>query len=351
MQVSEVTDLAHWFSFNIKGVKSRYAELVKVLQHNAQQPNQQPVMDPLKNLTKELGLMPTEELSALQMRVLEKLEVHHLIGRQGRRWVSKTVRSTGFDPATRYSTIEQAQQALIGAENQLDSFKDAANSIGFEGETLSGSPSPYVINVIFQKDALIKNVPEWKKASEDWLLIVRGITGLVDERPEDVKIIGASNGSLIFSLGASAAFTKVLAIISKHIASITNDYLDFQLKREQLSRSRMMTDVMRDELSRLESERKEQGKAAIIEEIRDLMPDAKESAITSIEKGIDRQIAFSEKGGEVDFVNPDHGEEEDEEVNETIEEVRAIIEEYRAEVQQTKLLTMKKDDDEDDDDV
>ncbi len=47
---------------------------------------------------------------------------------------------------------------------------------------------------------------------------------------------------VIYTLSATPVVTKILATVSKHIASIANDYLDFQLNLEKLRRSRMMSD-------------------------------------------------------------------------------------------------------------
>jgi hypothetical protein len=352
MEVSEIIRLADWLEDHMSGVEPKYAALVTVLQNNAQQASQQPVTEPLKDLSKALIAMPMQEVSTLQMRVLQDLEVDNLVGKLGRQWLNQKVRSTTYDPATTFQTIQQAAQKLAEAKRKLKQYKSAAAEVGFDdGEELD-APSPYIINVIFQGNAAIENVRDWKKTAADWELIFAGVAGVVDEKPEEVKILGTSNGSIIFTLSASPLVTKVLATISKHIASIANNYLDFQLKREELERSRMMTKVIADDLALQETSRRSEGKKAVLEAVQKIVPDASPETMAMLEKAVEKHIAFSESGGEVDFVSPPSQDEEaedyDEDLAETVDEIRGLIEEYRAEQQQTALLTYQGDEDDDD---
>jgi len=353
MEVSEIIRLADWFNVHTADVQPKYQTLVGVLQNNAQQPTQQPVTEPFKDLSRTLAAMPTQELSSLQTRVLEELDVAELVGKPGKKWLNGKIKATTYDPATTFETIQKASQRLESAKQQLTQFKTSAASVGFTSGDQIDAPTPYVINVIFQGDAAIADVRDWKKTATDWEFIISGVAGLVDEKPEDVKIVGASNGSIIFTLSATPLITKILATISKHIASIANSYLDFQLKREELKRSAMYTEVMQKELDRLEGDRRAEAKALILDEVKALAADATPEAMAKLEKAIDRQITFGEKGGELDFVSPPSVDEDaegyDEELAETIEEIRGLIEDYRTEAQQTQLLTKQEDGDEEDD--
>ena len=79
MEVSEIIRLADWFEQNVAEVEPKYPALVGVLQNNAQQPSQQPITEQLIDLSEKLAEMPTQELSMLQTRVLENLEVVDLV--------------------------------------------------------------------------------------------------------------------------------------------------------------------------------------------------------------------------------------------------------------------------------
>ncbi|MBO6853371.1 MAG: hypothetical protein JJ872_06345 [Marivivens sp.] len=353
MEVSQVVKLSEWLDENLKDVTPKYSELVSVLRNNSQQPSQQPVAQPLKDLARELANMKTAELSALQIGVLEQLEVARLVGQQGKVWINRRVRATTYDPATTFQSVQDGQQKLEEAQRLLSEFKSSAGKVGFVDAHKVDAPTPYVFNVIFQDDASIRNVRDWKKTATDWELIISGVTAVAGEKPEDVAVVGAQNGSIIYTLSATPIVTKILATVSKHIASIANDYLDFELKREELRRSRMMSDAIEKDLKRQEDERRANGKALILQAVKEIVPDAQPEKVATLEKAVDRHIIFSEKGGDVDFVLPpelvEGSDEYDEELAQTVDDVRELIQDYRAEVQKTKLLTFVEDEDEDDD--
>lgn len=354
MEVSQVVQLADWLKKNLNDVEPKYSALVSVLQNNSQQPTQQPVTKPLKDLTRALADMPTSELSSLQLGVLEQLDVDNLIGRRGKAWVNRRVRATTYDPATTFQAIQEAHQKLEQAKQRLEDFKTSANRIGFKDSDAIDAPTPYVFNVIFQEGAAIKNVRDWKKTANDWELIIGGVAAVAGEKPDDVAVVGAQNGSIIYTLSATPIVTKILATVSKHIASIANDYLDFELKREELRRSRMMSDAIEKDLKRQEEERRENGKLQILDAVKLIRPNATPEELAKLEKAVDRHITFSEQGGEVDFVLPpqvnENDEDFDEDLAQTVDDVRELIKDYRAEVQKTKLLTHVEDEDDEEDD-
>ena len=350
MDVSQVLQLADWFQESFGEVREKYEVLVSVLQNNSQQPNQQPVTDPLKALSRGLRDMQTSQLSSLQLGVLEDLEVDHLVGKSGRAWIIRTVQTMTYDPATTFKKVQEAFQKLENAQNLLSEFKRTSERIGFVGADLSDLPAPYAFNVIFKGGAEIRNVTDWKKTSADWEFYLGAVAVAAGEKPEDVHVVSAQSGSIIYTLSAAPLVTKVLAMISKHIAAIANDYLDFQLKRQELARSRMYSDAIEKDLNRQQGARRDEAKADLIAAIKDILPNAPPEAISKLAKAIDRYIAFTEKGGEMDFMLPSpleqDSDEYDEELSQSIEEIRSFIQEYREEVQKTKLLHHEDDDDE-----
>lgn len=351
MEVSQVVQLSEWLEENLSDVMPKFTALVAVLQNNSQQPSQQPVTQPLKELSRALSHMQTSELSTLQLGVLENLEVAKLVGKQGKAWINRCVRATTYDPATTFQSVQQGQQKLQEAQRLLKAFQTSAGQVGFSDADKVDAPTPYVFNVVFQEDAAIENVRDWKKTATEWELIISGVTAVAGEKPEDVAVVGAQNGSIIYTLSATPIVTKILATVSKHIASIANDYLDFQLRREELRRSQMMSEAIEKDLNRQEDERRASGKATILDAIKEIAPNAKPEEIAKLEKAVDRHIKFSEDGGEVDFVLPPELDAEDEDYDEdlaqTVDDVRELIQDYRTEIQTTKLLTYVEDEDED----
>lgn len=351
MDIEEVIRLAGWYSENTRAVQKKYAALVGVLQNNSQQPTQQPVAEPLKELKSALAEMPTAKLSVLQLGVLERLGVSDLLGRRGKRWVDKKIRSTTYDPATTYQTLHEAHQRISSAQQILNTFRENAVSIGFSDAPFDiDLEHPYRVNVIFKEGASIDDVTEWKKSASEWELIFAGVSAVVGQRPEDVRVVGASSGSIILTVAASPLVAKVLASISKSIASIANDYLDFQMRREELERSRMMTEVIRTDLARQEKERRASGIDRIIDAVKEVAPNATEEAVAKLRKSVEKQIGFAERGGELDFVDERNGVGEvDEGLADDFEQIRVMIEQFRAEKQKYNLLTKPVEDPDDSD--
>ena len=338
MEVQEVISLADWFNENLDQAINAHTSLVNVLRHNAQQANKQPVQELLEDLVRVLAAMPTEQLSLLQLRVLEKLEVSDLIGKRGAKWIEKTVKTETYDPATAFQLAADANSKLQQAKAQLDSFGSAASAVGFVRSDFDEETDHLLINIIFQNDASIANVRDWKKRSAEWEQIIAGLAAAVGEKPEDVTVAGFSNGSIILTLAATAAVTKLLAMISKHIVGIAHDILSVRIKVEELRQARMMTKNMQTEFNNLEKTRRDTGKAEIAEEIDRALPNLEPEVRTKLNKSIDKALAFGEAGGEVDFVLPDREEDGEAEVVEAFDEIRTLVEDQQRVRQAVKLL-------------
>lgn len=337
MEVHEVIRLSDWFAEYVEDAAAKFDELVRVLQHNAQQANKLEVQEPLESLCDTLQGMPTEQISSLQMRLLGDLQVDTLIGKRGAQWVESTVKTTTYDPATTFTTIQTATQKIREALAQLAGFKKAAKSVGITREPIDATENQYLINVIFQHDAAIANVRDWKKMAGDWEQIISGLAAAAGEKPEDVAVVGVSNGSIILTLGATAAVTKLLAMISKHITGIAHDVLSVRIKAEELRQARFMTKTMEAEFQQLETAKRDEGKQKIAEAIEDALPDLKPEVRAKIDKSVDKALAFGEAGGEVDFVVPDD-DLSDNEVNEELQEIIALVEDQQTARDGVKLL-------------
>ncbi|WP_171184105.1 hypothetical protein [Ruegeria sp. HKCCC2117] len=355
MEVSEVTRLAQWFTDNSSEVRSDYQELIKVLDHNARQTQKLPFSEHVAQLSRSLINMPTKELSLLQYRVLESLHVDSFIGKKGSDWVYHLVRDTSFDPSTLLEKIQSTLNYLEDAERLLRDFSSVASEIGFKEPVVEEDEASYIVNVIFKDDASIRNVVEWKDTAKDWDLIIGSVAGLVDEKPEEVKVIGASNGSIVLTLAATYSVVKLLAMISKNVASIANDYLDFRIKLHALEQSKFMTATMKKELIKQEESLRKESKEQVLKEVKEAVPNAAPEALTKFDKGLDNFIDFGEKGGGVDFVSPpeldENHEDYDPDMAQQFEDVRNLIIEYQSEVQRAKLLTDQSDESDSDEQV
>lgn len=342
MEIREIIRLADWFDEEADKLISLYSALTNILQHNAQQASSQPVKDPLEELTEYLRDMPTEQISTLQFRILGDLETDQLIGQRGAQWINETVKSTTYDPATTYSNSQQALQKIQETRTKLNAFRSSSEGIGITRTSYDTDDGDYLINIVFQNDVAISNIRDWKKTASDWDQIVSGISGAVGEKPEDTAVVGVSNGSIIVTLGATAAVTKILATISKHITSIAHDILSIRLKAEELRQMKMTTKNMENEFKLIEKTKRDDGLVEIKAAIAEVLPDLAPEVSAKLDNSIKKALAFGEAGGELDFVVPEDDiddDDVDEELTEEFELIRGLVEEQQKMQQEVKLLT------------
>lgn len=346
MNVSELYFLAEWIKNYGKNTSDLYEILQRVLEHNANQPQKQPLEEPLNNLVEHLNVMNLNQLSNGQLEYLEQFEIGPLLGRRGAQFVNATVRKSDFDPATANSEIRVALEKLEQAIQKANQILDVFSNMVFKEEVELHEQRRITVRIEFQGQAQIENVTDWKVWSATWHDIVRGVGLAVNERPEDTKVIGASQGSVIMILATTYGFTKVLALISKSIASIAKDYLEVRMVAEKLKAIKNFNAATEKQLLENAEEIQQKGVESIIEDIKasldhDVTGDAEAALRHSISKALD----FYEKGGEVDFVSPSAEQAEaDSEGDDAIpagiiEEVRQVIESARRAKEEVKLLT------------
>lgn len=350
MNVLELHSLAKWYQGYFNRLNSLYTQLYQVLEHNATQQNQQPVEPKLEALIPFLQEMDLGELSLQQIQLLESLEVRELIGPDGAHFVDQAVRTSKYDPASSQGRIKDARQKLSSANDRLGAYIKAVAGLGIsEAELEAVEKDRITIRVGFKNEAAIDNVIHLKDAARDWFDIVRGVAMAVGEAPETTRVIGATSGSIILILSGSVAFTKALALISKHITQIAKDVLSVAAAREDLRQKKLLTKAMETEFKSLEAQKRMEGLEELHKQLSAIV-DGKQAGdvSTAVEKSVEKLLKFGEKGGDVDFVVPpaheDEGEEEGAledaggEALRGLEEVRDMILSYQRTREDVRLL-------------
>lgn len=348
MNTRELFSLCEWFSTHAKPAAQYYGELQAALRHNATQPQKQPVRDQLNKLLSALRSMPMHELNNDQIHILEGQNVVHLTGAPGAKGVEKIVKSARFDPATANAEIQQMHHAMNEALRKLGAVKDSLLEIE-EFETYQSDFDQMIVRIHFKDTAAISDVAAWKEWSNEWFDIVRGIAMCVDEAPENVRVLGARQGSVIMILGATAGVTALLLLISNHLTKIALNGLQVANAVEDLKQKVKLNQV---QVEGLEKSIADGDKNAV----KDLVNEAKESLPKAIDGGQENALInsitkfqnFTRKGGEVDFLAPpdpdDVAEMElDENEVQQITEIRETLEELRNIREETRLLTNQQD--------
>ena len=342
MDVQEIIRLANWFDENTGKAISAYIDLAEVLQNNAQQSHQLPIQEPLETLISILNQMPTQRLTQLQHNLLSTINVDHVIGKLGANWIEETVKTHTYDPATAFETVRISLSRLQDAKMQINAFRTAAAEVGFVPNKITENDKEIKISIIFRADVTISNIRDWKTTAADWEKIFHGLAVVVNDKPEDVKVVGFESGSFILTLVATPAITKLLAMISKHITGIAQDIILIKIKLEELKQLKLTTKVMEKEFEMMEKDRNKKGREAIMSELNRQFPDLDHETKNKVGMSIDKVITFAQAGGEIDFSVPDNSSEDENDTPRVeIQEIRELIEEHNKLKQRVKLLINK----------
>lgn len=345
MKVPELYSFNKWMQKFGKAALAEYQTLASVLRHNSTQPQKQVVEEPLAQLLKSLKSMPMEMLTNEQLGLLQYFEIARLVGTAGEEHVRQTVIKSDYDPATAAEEIQKNTQTLSNAINKMNQIGSALDNLSFLSELDFEEAGRATIRIQFKEEASISDVVEWKKWSAEWHDIIRGVALCVDESPENTKVVGADNGSLIMILSGTVGFVAALALITKHLSSIVKEGLVIANAIEDLRHKKILNKAIENSLKDQQTKITKEGVKTIVNEIKKALPNnlngEQETALT---KAVEKFLKFNELGGDVDFISPEEPEIEDDEAEQLasakqILEIRETIEQIRSMRAEIKLLT------------
>lgn len=302
---------------------------------------------------------PLEELTNSQIEMLKYYGSDTLLGEIAAKRVKQIVRSSKFDPASASTDIGEMQTNLGNAVNRATEIINGLSHLEFLQESDESEDGAITINLRFQSSASISNIVEWQRWADEWHLIIRGIGLCVNEPPENVRVLGASQGSIILTLGATAAVTSLLLLITNHLTKMTLNGLQIANTIEDLRHKKFLNRAIEDGLTEKRKEIEESGVEMIVNEAKASLPspiDGGQEA--ALKKSIETYKVFTEKGGEVDFISPPEdgqisGDGDGEDVSGEagiIQSVRENVGSLREAREEIRLLTQHDASDENDED-
>jgi hypothetical protein len=312
MEVYELWDLTQFSNDEISRVITALNELQAVLNHNSSQPQKQPVLEKLDKAVGLLLSMPLERLNHNQLNWLENLEIKDRLGASGSRVVNSIVRVSDFDPATARDKLKLFVSKLNQAQSKLEALRGPLAQLDWVTEHRLLWREQVEIRIIFQKEAAIENSADLKKCTADWYEIIRGVTTALDQTPEDVQVRGVGNGSVFVCLAGTAAVTLVLAKITKNVSSMALDGIKVLSTIEELKQKRMHTAEIERMLKENHQKDVVERKEALVDEIAQegcLVLEHEQKRL--MEQSIKKMLTFFEKGGELEFIEPHSGNEDD----------------------------------------
>lgn len=343
MNVGELLYLSRWYTDNFGQINSLYNDVISPIQHNASQSNKIPVEEQLEKLLSYLKNMSFDDLSIQQLKTLYDLDVEDLLGPTGADFVASVIRVIDYDPQTAVNRLNEALGKLNEANSGFNSYISATKSLGLDRPDDFLGGDLITVRVGFQDKAAIGNLADWKNSAKDWYDIIRGVAMAAGEAPEDTKVVGATSGSIILVLTATATVTGLLALISKTVTAVAKDVIGILSQIEDLRSKRYLNDVLETELKKLAKERQDNALIEISAAVEGKLPNLAGDEKNALTLSIKKLLKFNEQGGRLDFVAPEpHDAQDDVEGNEhtrtAFDEVRAAIKAYQSVREEVKLL-------------
>lgn len=352
MQIIELLRLTNWFQENIVDdkIQTMYQQLFNKMNQNLRRNNnqvQQPFEAEKNNLIEALNKISTDTLTLEQISFLEEIEVLDILGKSGVSQIESILIENRLDIATATNKIGEFSTKLTAAVQKLKEINDTLTksfSVNDEDEVPDDS---VLMRVYFQQDVAIENVVDFKKLAATWHDIGRGIAIAQDRSPEDFKIIGAQKGSIIIEMAVLASLATSVSIILLRALKVAERGIELLQKAEELKTLKLNNKKIEQELRKEAEAEKKKGIQLILEtSIKELDLDENQEGdkVTALKKSITNLLDFTQKGGAVDFVEPEIDEEEESEsesIRDEVLKLRDNIEEIRFLENKIKLLEAK----------
>ncbi len=343
MNVTELFHLTQWITKEIEGaqIPQKYQALQAVLQQNAQ-PNQQkqPFESQKEDLLNTLKKVPLDILTRDQISFLECLEIAPSVGLNGAERVEEILYKNVIDVATAAQKIQEILQKINeGIKKSKQIQAGLAGCVIEEEYELEGE---ILIRVSFTGHALMQNVKDFKNWGNIWFEIGRGIAIAHNLSPEDIKIVGATRGSIIMELAVVASVATTTSGIILAALKVAEKVLEILKKAEELKGLKLKNQNLIKELEEEAENEKRDGIEKITEDVASklgIQKNGQGDKIKALDTAIKNLVNFIEKGGIVDFVvSEEEGEEGEEDKN---IELRAAFEEIRKLEKKIELLEHK----------
>ena len=328
MNVTELYHLTEWINSEISGqrILKLYTTLHTLLEQNTQANQQKQPFDEQKNaVIAALRKIPLNQLTMAQVNFLHKLQIGPYVGMEGISHLENILVTNPIDPATAASNVQTIVTAINQGIEKATTIKK-----GLEGcvEKRELPSDEVLIRVNFSNDASMANITDLKDWGSIWHSIGRGIAIIHDIPPEDIRIIGASNGSILLDLGVSYIIAETVSKIMNKALDIAERIIQIRGEAEKVRTLRLSNNKIATQIDAEAKKVNDEGVDKLTTEIFSQLgasktPDGDKK--TAFNKAVKHLIDFLSKGGEIDCVLPEETETtQDEEGKETEDSSKKI---------------------------
>jgi hypothetical protein len=348
MQITELLKLTKWFKDFVMAeqIPTKYQQLFNMMNKNSQ-PNQQKQSfeTQRENLFTSLKTVSLNKLTLEQIKFLKQLEIADLLGNEGVRNIEAVMYENNIDIATAAKKIGEFNTRITTANQKITELETTLSK-SFTIESEDEIPEDSVMmRIYFQDESSINNIVDFKKLAATWFDIGRGIAMAQNKSPEDFRIIGAQKGSVIVELAVIAGIATSVSTILLAGLKVAERVIEILKKAEELKKLKLNNKKIEQEIVKEAEAEKKNGINTILETaIADLGLTKGQDGdkITSLEKSISKLIDFTQKGGAVDFIQPNGEDDDDEEnVREETLQLKENVQDIRKLENKIKMLESK----------
>lgn len=342
MNITELYSLTKWVEENItkKTIPQMYEVLHQVLYSNSQNNQQQPLEGPKNNLITAIENVPIKQLTKDQLKFLYTLKIGGAIGEEGVSRIEDIFYKNALDIVTTYNKIGVIHNEITAGISKLNQIRD-----GLKGNVVEEKyevDNEVLIRVTFTGEAEIANIVQFRDWGKTWYEIGRGIAVAHGTAPEQVKIIGATSGSIVIDITTIPAIAATTATIIFSALKLAEKVLEIKKKAEEIKNLQLQNKKFADELAKEAQKEKEKGiEELVLVVVKQIGIKEKEEGdkVVELEKAIKNLVNFTELGGEVDFVVPEKKKDDiDDKTFQEYEKLKERIQEIRLLEASLKLL-------------
>lgn len=307
MNVPELYALGSWIERELGGgrIAGTYTSLLQILQRNAQ-PNQgkQGFEQQREDLLTFLRHIELTHLSVEQIEFLNRLGITEHLGAHGVEEIEDILYRNQLDPANAATRIQQIAQQVNQGVDKAVQIKNALTGLVPD---LKMPKDEALVRVSFKRDAAMNNVEDFKKWGADWHDIGRGISLIHNGSPQDVRVVGATTGSLIIELAAKYEIAMTVSGILIAGCEVVERMLDILAKVESLKGMKLKNKKLIQELEKEAEDQRIQGIEDIVTAV---LRDSEKQNVDgekreALSRAIKKLLGFVQKGGEIDCVLPE----------------------------------------------
>lgn len=339
MQIDELLELTNWIDKNIKenNIQSKYQALLSILQSNANPRNnqsRQPFANEQKDIIDTIKNINTHHLTYAQDKTLKQIGILDYIGSNGVNLLEDILFRNNLDIANAIAEINKIISNISSGINKSDQLKSSLTPIvDKKPESTEENKHEVMLRIHFQNEVSLNNITDFKKLSNVWWEIGRGIAMAHNMSPEDIKIIGAQKGSIIIELATVAAIATTTSTIILSALKVADRVLSIRKQLEEIKALKLNNKKIEDDLERAANEEKTTGLEKIKDEIvlnLKININGDGEKVKVLERSVKNLVDFIEKGGEVDFVtSSDSVESENGQLNEQLELLKSNFQEIK----------------------